>query len=505
MKFYERLDCLMNITKTTNSALSLYLSLDSSHVSRLRRNERRLVPNAEYIDKMATYFVRQCGEAYQKRLISEAIKFSVDLFDNPEKAVEKVKLWLLDDEKSEADQVSRFVNGLNNFSRPVVKVPHNNAVTNQVSGMNSEVAMYYGAEGKREAVIRFLSAVLENKNPGEILLYSDESMDWMTQDLAFQSKWAMLMYETIKKGNRIKVIHTVSRNLDEMLEALSKWIPLYITGAIEPYYYPRKRDGIFKRTMFIAPQKAALCSSSMDGMTTEPVNTLYHDVKAIESYADEFNAYLSLCKPLMRIYTEAERDNFIKTFDEFESEKENSILKTNHLSLVTMPEHVVISMLDRLGLNTESPIFEYYLKRREKFLENLKNKTIREMISIADTEQIKEGSVAVGYTGIKVLSGMKYQQNEYKDHLVNILNLLNNHDNYNLAINHMSAQDNYRLYAKEDLGVIVEKITEPYVIFAINETNMTAAFWDYLNSEFGKVKKNRKQIIDELSNVINRI
>jgi hypothetical protein len=505
MRFFEKLDCLMNITKTTNSALSQHLSLDSSHVSRLRRGERRLVPNAEYIDKMATYFIRQCSETYQKRLLSEVIKISVDFFNDPEKVVQKVKVWLLEDEKSEADQVSRFVNGLNSLPWESLNVPQNRTVSNRAFGSKSDVALYYGAEGKREAVIGFLSSVLDEKKPGEILLYSDESMDWMTQDLAFQSKWAMLMYEAIKKGNRLKVIHTVSRNLDEMLEALSKWIPLYITGAIEPYYYPRKRDGIFKRTMFIAPQKAALCSSSMDGMTTDAVNILFHDAKAIDSYADEFNGYLSLCKPLMRIYTESERQHFIQTFDEFESEKENAILKINHLSLVTMPEHVVVSILDRLGINTKSYIFDYYLMRREKFLANLKNKTYREIISIVDNAKIKEGSVEIGYTGIKELAGITYHAEEYKDHLKNILNLLSKYDNYNLVINRSAARDNYRLYAKEDLGVIVEKITEPYVVFAINEANMTAAFWDYLNSEFGKVTRNKQRVINELNGIVDMI
>ncbi len=30
-------------------------------------------------------------------------------------------------------------------------------------------------------------------------------------------------------------------------------VPLF--GAIEPYFYPKKRDGIFKRTLFIAPPR----------------------------------------------------------------------------------------------------------------------------------------------------------------------------------------------------------------------------------------------------------
>jgi hypothetical protein len=29
------------------------------------------------------------------------------------------------------------------------------------------------------------------------------------------------------QGNKIKIIHTISRDLDEMLNAISQWMPLY--------------------------------------------------------------------------------------------------------------------------------------------------------------------------------------------------------------------------------------------------------------------------------------
>ena len=56
MLFYEKLDFLMNITKTTNSALSLYINFDASHISRLRRGQRNVSKNEACIKAMALYF-----------------------------------------------------------------------------------------------------------------------------------------------------------------------------------------------------------------------------------------------------------------------------------------------------------------------------------------------------------------------------------------------------------------------------------------------------------------
>lgn len=40
MQFYEKLDFLMNITRTSNSALGQKVKLDASYISRLRKGQR---------------------------------------------------------------------------------------------------------------------------------------------------------------------------------------------------------------------------------------------------------------------------------------------------------------------------------------------------------------------------------------------------------------------------------------------------------------------------------
>lgn len=84
-------------------------------------------------------------------------------------------------------------------------------------------------------------------------------MAWLYEDAAFAARWAELFTRVLMQGNRVRIIHTVARDMNEMLEAVTKWIPIYMTGAVEPYCYPRLRDGLFRRTLFIAPRTAAFC------------------------------------------------------------------------------------------------------------------------------------------------------------------------------------------------------------------------------------------------------
>lgn len=64
------------------------------------------------------------------------------------------------------------------------------------------------------------------------------------------------------------------------------------------------------------------------------------------------------------------------------------------------------------------------------------------------------------------------------------------------------------LYAKEEVGAIVAKTSAPAITFAINETNMTAAFWDYLRvyiNSLAEPQLNKKVVIRRLQSLIEQL
>ena len=298
MQFFEKLDFLMNITNTSNSALALNIKLDPSHISRLRRGERNALKNDACIGAMASYFARHCDQDYQQKALAEALNLSAFPHDVA-KLSASLSQWLSIKSKNEVDTVESFLSGLVNL-----KNRQNVAVASGSAGIpfenqNNDTSVYHGIAGKRRAVIEFMSEVISKGKPQKLLLFSDEATDWMTDDREFAMQWGYVMAQFLSGGGKIKIIHTVSRDLDEMLSAITQWMPLYMTGAIEPYYYPKKRDGVFKRTLFIAPNVAAVVSSSVGNMTDQAANVLFRDKAAVSAFEREIREYLSLCKPLM--------------------------------------------------------------------------------------------------------------------------------------------------------------------------------------------------------------
>ena len=85
--------------------------------------------------------------------------------------------------------------------------------------IKEDVKIYKGIEGKRKGVSDFLSLIIEENQPQTLLLFSDEDME-LGMGIHGEpgvEKWKELLIQVILKGNRIKIIHTVSRNLYEML------------------------------------------------------------------------------------------------------------------------------------------------------------------------------------------------------------------------------------------------------------------------------------------------
>ncbi len=248
MPFYigHKLDFLMTLTGTRNNVLARALNFDSSHISRMRSCERGLPRHRSFIEPASEYFARNIRTPYQIRSAEETICPGKLWPEREQERAALIAAWLAEDGLEPIADREMWKNG----DDAAVKV-------------KTGKAFYFGNAGKREAVERFLETLQRSPMPVTMLLYSDENMEWMYEDIAFARRWFLLMAGLLKKGARIRIVHNLGRNLSEMLEALKKWMPLYMVGSIEPYFCTRTRDHVFCQTRFIAKDTAAVIASSV--------------------------------------------------------------------------------------------------------------------------------------------------------------------------------------------------------------------------------------------------
>lgn len=349
---------------------------------------------------------------------------------------------------------------------------------------------------------------MTQKNPSTLLLYSEEDMLWLTEDPEFVAEWKFLMSQIIAKGNKIKIIHTVNRSLDEMLSAIIQWLPLYMSGAIESYYYPKHRDGLFKRTLFLAPDTAAVVSSAIGASSENTANYLFTDKSILFSLIDEFQAYLSLCRPLIHLFTKDNQEKFLSALSEFENEYGDSIIKTAGLSSITMPVELVSGILSRSHHPNCKKILTYQRKRTVLFEKSLEANNFTEIISLPETEEIISGKTRIHFFDILNTDELFYTPQEYVLHLQNIIRLLETYPNYHVFMDTKKISEHLIIYTKGETGVIIAKCESPSVLFGIKENNMTSAFWSYMTNminKFSKDKQSKEKIIKQLKILMNSL
>ena len=288
----EKIDFLMTLTATRSSTLARVLNYDPSYISRIRSGKRGIPTHQPFLEPASLYFAKAIKKEHQKNAAANAMQLQAAWPEDEKKAAKQIEAWLKG-EPIEEDPLARVTASLRGAKKDARKAEN--------AREKFEALLFFGNEGKREGVRIFLEDLVQSGKPCTLLLHSDENMDWLTEDAAFAKVWAGLLLQLVQNGGRIRIIHSIGRQLNEMWEAVQKWLPLYMTGAIEPYYYPLLRDGVYLRTTFIAEGRAAFVSNSVKGQKGDPLSFLITDQHAIRALEEEFAAFLALCKPLMEV------------------------------------------------------------------------------------------------------------------------------------------------------------------------------------------------------------
>lgn len=470
--FSKRFDVIMNIAEVSNSVLGRDVHMSPSYIGRLRSGVRPLPKNHDYIPSICRYLAKHIVKDYQILSLQKLIGIDEKSLSSVEDTAIYIEKWLLEKEDQgvmAADILLNAFSAIETAERPIGDKTQLN-----ISSTGEEC--FFGNEGKRKAVEEFFLLVLQAKKPRTLLLYSDESMDWLLEDELFAKRWAQLFQQIILQGNRVKVIHTLSRDINDMVEAVSKWLPIYMTGMVAPYYYPRLRDGVFNQTLFIAPGIAAITSSSVAQDTNGMLNLLLRSPTSIAALNLEYDNYMKLCRPLMHIFTERNMGELEKFYYEFNDNEADVCIYSKVPPLFTMPETLVREMASGQGTDELVGLWE---KELEQYQSRLMKHSVTICLPAKDTDVTDSKRFCFSEAGVLESRNYTYSDAQYRQHLEYLNEWEKGCDN--LRVKHISkVQENVVLYVIDGIGAIVIKLNKPMVAFVVDERNITNALWDYL-------------------------
>ena len=314
----------MQIFKISNSHLARSIHVDPSLVSRWKSGSRKISAHSPHIAALATFFVHLEAYPYQKDYLNRLL--SQLLHQNPDNVAESdrslaLASWLVSPDSvltsAEPDKLLFSEHSKKLFSQinqwlttgPDKPVPSGSRRQAEPSIPATASAaqpfcgqLYYGLAGKRQAVIDFLDLALAMKGPLEFLLFSEELMDWLTEDPGFLSLWGNRLRQVLEQGHTITIIHVVNRSAQEIIRIINQWLPLHLSGQIRSYYDPRYSEPAIRQTLFILSGQAVLTAQSTSNIRTQTLCFATQQPDMVKHHTHVFLDYLHVCQPLFSGY-----------------------------------------------------------------------------------------------------------------------------------------------------------------------------------------------------------
>ncbi len=460
--FGEKLDRVMTLLDFSNARLARTVNVDDSLISRFRGGLRSPLGNERLAVRLADALFLRAVSASRLAELGELCAIPLSGLDG-----DSFRDWLYRNGEEQCSEIERLLESIDS----VVPAPD----SEPLPFPKAVVRPYYvGSAGLRDAVVRFLSEA----ETGEMYLYSDEPITWMTEDPAFFRLWSSLMLSCVNRGVRIRVIHNVDRGTPEMIEAIKSWLPLYMSGKIIPFSSRRPRDTRFCHTVFLQPGKACVRGFSDADAGNDRWYEFVTDRERLALIKSGFDKTLSGSAPLLRVCADPSADPFFRELPEGEG-KQEFFLST--LSAATMPRSLLRRMAKRIGdPEKQKELMKVYDAQRQNLLRSLQCFTIDELIRLPTDEELFSGKVRVNFGHELFDVDLTYTPEEFSEHAAAMIELLDQEKNYHIILMPDLPFRDIRVAGTKE-GLAVLRCSPPFSAFFITEPSLCRAFTDYFH------------------------
>lgn len=402
----------------------------------------------------------------------------------------------------ETDEVTRFMRTFETFSIEAT----NTAAEKRSSRASTGNSVYYENEGKRAAARAVYQHLLSLEKPGAFFVFSDESDDWIMEDYTFSrnlQEWGMNL---LNRGFKICHITPPATSINEAFDSLTRWIPLYMTGQVAVYVYPKLWNNVHQRTVAVMPGEIAMTSSSVAGQTASHVTLLTADGRLTQAYASEFRDYLALCRPMLEAFTQPE--NLMKCFTQFLFSDGVRIQQVMSLSAESAPPELLAFCMQKIKEPNLQKLGSLYLREIETIAKNRENYALIDIAYLAGAREVRDGTVPIIFSYGVDTNPLYYTPESYILHLRNILWIMENYSNYHFVPLHSEADRKGTLMVKEGNRALLVHASPPMAAFEISQPDIVQLCREHLiriANRVGYTGINRIKIMSQIKELIREL
>ena len=479
----ENFNTLVEVMEVSVSRLCRYANYDPSTIFRFRSGARQPAEPERFADAVAAYVSRELDDVQHREIAGELLDCGADALADRAVYCQRLRDWLLGSHAPRQDGVRHFLArldefDLNEYIRSIrfdeLKVP---TAPFQLPTSRS----YFGLQQMMESELDFMKAAVLSRSMEPVILYSDMPMEQMAQDPEFPKKWMFGMAMLLKKGLKLQIIHNIDRSLPEMMLGLESFIPMYMTGQIEPYYFKTPQGGVFLHFLRVSGT-AALSGEAVAGHHSEGKYYLTNNRAEVAYYRRRADALLENAKPLMDIYREdgAARLNAFLLADSRTPGKRRNILSAP--PLYTAEPAFLDGILARNGVpdDERERIAVFAKSRREQAEAILRENDMRMELPRLTEESFGQYPVTLSLSGLFFGREIPYTYEEYLAHIEQTERFAEEHPRCRLELTSGGAFRNLQITMHEGQWVMVSKEKSPAIHFVIRHAKLRTAIENFV-------------------------
>ncbi len=468
-KFGQRFSAILDLAEFSNVRFGKLLSIDPSYISRFRNGLRTPVSNSKLTEKICRVLYSRFKD--QKRLsnLARLMNISPENLHNDTDWEKELYSWLfLSDDSTVSSFVVGMIDQIGSFSADIIKPPLSFETVVDKRALGDNQSLYHGITGLQTAVLRFLGNVIERKEK-DLYLFSDQNIDWITADKAFQQKWMSLMIQCVTSGVKIHIIHNIERNLTEIGEAIRSWLPLYPSGQIESFYLDGQKNTNLSTTLFLCPGYACIYGNNVVGTENENGNYLYETEPEKTNLCRQFfDTLLGKAHRLIRLCKTAD-------FLRFETGSSDIAVLSSCPTVFSMPENLFSEYFNHSELLVEANDAKDIYKQMKCLFENaLLSGHFHECAPLPRDEDLFDEKIYPEFLSTP------YSPQEFAEHTKNIINLLDNTKYRFYPLPEPSFLD-VQIIISEN-SVAVSRLKAPFFTIFLEHPFLCRAFAEYADS-----------------------
>ena len=481
--FRNNFNTLINELKINVSDLSKYIGFDSSFVSKIRTGVRKPLNISDFANAICKFVINNYLDTCDEK-IKYLIKCEDKDLKNQESLYDKLYTWLTNNKfnYNEEYNIDNFIKKLDDFdlNNYIKSINFDKLFTPTLPKLKTKSQFYYGFDGYKDAQLEVLKQAAFFKSKDNIFWYSNMPMIEASKDLKFTKKYMMYLAFILKKGIKLDIIHDLDRPFKELMLGLEGWIPLYMTGQINPYYFKNNSNFLYSIIECVSGN-AILHGGCVTGNIEKSKLLVSTRKEDITYYRENADLLLKKATPLMNIYTPEKKEQFIKIIDNNLSSNKNRRNILLNLPCYTLSDELLDKILtnNKISPTDRNKIHEWISEEKRRIKETLTNCKIIDEISIMNENDFNNNKCILDLSKYYFDKEIKYNYNEYKDHIELTKNFKKDNKNYSFKTSDKNIFKNISVYIIEDKQVIISKINKPITNFVIYHPQLITAIQNF--------------------------